>query len=281
MMRLLITGGATGLGQAIALKWAEKWVSKDKDISICIADINQERGDETVGMLSAQGANAFYVHCDITSDDDVKALAQTIESRWGGVDYVFNNAGVATGGSLLDETIEQWQWVFDINVLGMVRVSRALLPLMRKQCSGYFINVASQAGLTPIPYMGSYNAVKAAVVSFSETIKLELAPDNINVSVVCPSFFKTNLDESMRSNNPASHRMINKFFAKADMTKEEVAESIYQQVSQEKFLILTHKLGKRAFLLKKLLPTQRYISNMLNQTKTMKRAMESITKEKI
>ncbi|AXT39734.1 SDR family oxidoreductase [Alteromonas sp. BL110] len=280
-MRLLITGGATGLGQAIALKWAEKWVSKDKDISICIADINQERGDETVGMLSAQGANAFYVHCDITSDDDVKALAQTIESRWGGVDYVFNNAGVATGGSLLDETIEQWQWVFDINVLGMVRVSRALLPLMRKQCSGYFINVASQAGLTPIPYMGSYNAVKAAVVSFSETIKLELAPDNINVSVVCPSFFKTNLDESMRSNNPASHRMINKFFAKADMTKEEVAESIYQQVSQEKFLILTHKLGKRAFLLKKLLPTQRYISNMLNQTKTMKRAMESITKEKI
>ena len=273
-MRILITGGATGLGQAIALKWAEKWVNKNKDISICIADINQERGDETVDMLSAQGASAFYVHCDITSDNDVKTLAQTIETRWGGVDYVFNNAGVATGGSLLDETIDQWQWVFDINVLGMVRVSRALLPLMRKQCSGYFINVASQAGLTPIPYMGSYNSVKAAVVSFSETMKLELAPDNINVSVVCPSFFKTNLDESMRSNNPASHKMINKFFAKADMTKEEEAESIYQQVSQGKFLILTHKLGKRAFLLKKLLPTQRYISNMLNQTKTMKRAME-------
>ena len=273
-MRILITGGATGLGQAIALKWAEKWVNKDKDISICIADINQERGDKTVDMLCAQGANAFYVHCDITSDNDVNTLAQIIETHWGGVDYVFNNAGVATGGSLLDETIDQWQWVFNINVLGMVRVSRALLPLMRKQGSGYFINVASQAGLTPIPYMGSYNAVKAAVVSFSETMKLELAPDNINVSVVCPSFFKTNLGESMRSNNPASHKMINKFFAKADMTKEEVAESIYQQVSQGKFLILTHKLGKRAFLLKKLLPTQRYISNMLNQTRTMKRAME-------
>lgn len=274
MMRILITGGATGLGQAIALKWAEKWVNKDKDISICIVDINQERGDKTVDMLCAQGANAFYVHCDITSDNDVKTLAQIIETHWGGVDYVFNNAGVATGGSLLDETIDQWQWVFNINVLGMVRVSRALLPLMRKQGSGYFINVASQAGLTPIPYMGSYNSVKAAVVSFSETMKLELAPDNINVSVVCPSFFKTNLDESMRSNNPASHKMINKFFAKADMTKEEVAESIYQQVGQGKFLILTHKLGKRAFLLKKFLPTQRYISNMLNQTKTMKRAME-------
>ncbi len=273
-MRILITGGATGLGQAIALKWADKWANKKGTFDICIADINQERGDETVNALIAKGANAFYVHCDITSDSDVQTLAQTIDSRWGGVDYVFNNAGVATGGSLLDESIEQWQWVFDINVLGMVRVSRALLPLMRKQGGGYFINIASQAGLTPIPYMGSYNAVKAAVVSFSETMKLELAPDNINVSVVCPSFFKTNLDESMRSTNPASHKMINKFFAKADMTKEDVAEAIYQQVSKKQFLVLTHKLGKRAFLLKKLLPTQHYISNMLNQTKTMKRVME-------
>ena len=68
--------------------------------------------------------------------------------------------------------------------------------------------------------------------------------------------------------------MLNKFFAKADMTKEDVAESIFQQVDKKQFLILTHKLGKRAFLLKKLLPTQRYIKNMLNQTKMMKRAME-------
>ena len=273
-MRILITGGATGLGQAIALKWAEKWAGKDEGLDICIADINQERGDEAVNMLTAQGANAFYIHCDITSENDVQTLAHTMKTRWGGVDFVFNNAGVASGGSLLDESIEQWQWVFDINVLGMVRVSRALLPLMREQGGGYFINIASQAGLTPIPYMGSYNAVKAAVVSFSETMKLELAPDNIDVSVVCPSFFKTNLDESMRSTNPASHKMLNKFFAKADMMKEEVAESIYQQVNKKQFLILTHKLGKRAFLLKKLLPTQRYIKNMLNQTKMMKRAME-------
>ncbi|WP_394221118.1 SDR family oxidoreductase [Alteromonas gracilis] len=269
-MRIVITGGATGLGRAIAVHWAKKVAGLD----VCIADINEERGNNAVAELSSLGANAFYIHCDITSDSDVRALTQTVESRWGTVDLVFNNAGVATGGSLLDETPEQWQWVFDINVLGMVRVTRAFVPLMRKQGCGYFVNIASQAGLTPIPYMGSYNAVKAAVVSFSETMKLELGPDNIDVSVVCPSFFKTNLDESMRSSNPASHKMINKFFAKADMTKEEVAESIYQQVSKKQFLILTHKLGKRAFILKKLLPMQRYINNMLAQTKSMKRAME-------
>ena len=269
-MRIVITGGATGLGQALAIKWAEK----HPGIEVCIADVNTARANETLELLKGLGAKAFYVHCDITSDDDVRALVHRIEARWQGIDCVFNNAGVATGGSLLDETLEQWQWVFDINMLGMVRVSRALVPLMRQQGHGYFVNIASQAGLTPIPYMGSYNAVKAAVVGFSETMKLELAPDNINVSVVCPSFFKTNLDESMRSSNPAAHKMINRFFSKADITKEDVAESIYQQVQHKRFLILTHKLGKRAYWLKKFLPNQRYINSMLGQTKSMKRAME-------
>lgn len=270
-MRIVITGGATGLGQALAIKWAQK----HHGIKVCIADINAAMGNETIAQLKALGADAFYQHCDITSDSDVDELARVLETTWQGVDVVFNNAGVATGGSLLDETIEQWQWVFDINMLGMVRVSRALMPMMRKQKSGYFINVASQAGLTPIPYMGSYNAVKAAVVAFSETMKLELAAEGIDVSVVCPSFFKTNLDKSMRSTNPAAHKMIDRFFSKADITKEDVAESVYQQVGEKRFLILTHKLGKRAFLLKKLLPSQRYISKMLTQTKSMKRAMES------
>lgn len=269
-MRIVITGGATGLGQALAIKWTEK----HPGIEVCIADVNTARANETLELLKGLGAKAFYVHCDITSDDDVRELVHRIEARWQGIDYVFNNAGVATGGSLLDETLEQWQWVFDINMLGMVRVSRALVPLMRQQGHGYFVNIASQAGLTPIPYMGSYNAVKAAVVAFSETMKLELAPDNINVSVVCPSFFKTNLDESMRSSNPAAHKMINRFFSKADITKEDVAESIYQQVQHKRFLILTHKLGKRAYWLKKFLPNQRYINSMLGQTKSMKRAME-------
>jgi len=261
------------LGQSIALAWA----SKNNNVKICIADIHNIRGEETLSMLNARGIDGFYQHCDITLDEDVNTLISALETRWGGVDLVFNNAGVATGGSLADESIAQWQWVIDINLLGMVRVSQAVLPLFKKQGSGYFVNIASQAGLTPIPYMNSYNAVKAAVVSLSETMKLELAPDNIDVSVVCPSFFKTNLDESMRSDNPAMHKMMARLFKKSDMTREAVANTIYDQVKQKRFLILTHKLGKRAFLMKKLLPSSRYINSMLKQTKAMKRAMEKST----
>ena len=272
--RILITGGATGLGQAIALALSEQHGKNGDQLKVCIADIHEQRGQETLALLTEKGTEAFYQPCDITQDDDVANLVTAIEARWGGVDVVFNNAGVASGGSLSDESIAQWKWIFDINLLGMVRVSKAMLPLFKAQGAGYFVNIASQAGLTPIPYMNSYNAVKAAVVSLSETMKLELAPDNIDVSVVCPSFFKTNLDESMRSDNPAMHKMMARFFKKADMTKEEVAQSICDQVAQKRFLILTHKLGKRAFLMKKLLPTQMYINNMLKQTKAMKRAME-------
>lgn len=103
-MRLLITGGATGLGQALA----EKWAQKHKNIQICVADINETRGAETIEMLQKLGAEAFYFHCDITRSDDVNNLASELQNRWQGIDFVFNNAGVATGGGLLDESIERY-----------------------------------------------------------------------------------------------------------------------------------------------------------------------------
>ncbi len=266
--RLLITGGATGLGKAIAVAWAKHLGTH---VKICVADINEQRANETVKELTTFGAEAFFCHCDITQQSDIDQLKQSIVGKWQGVDIVVNNAGVATGGSLQGESIEQWQWVLNINLIGMVRVSQAFLPVFNSQGNGYFINVASQAGLTPIPFMNSYNAVKAAVISLSETMKLELAPNNIDVSVVCPSFFKTNLDESMRSSEPAMVTMMNRAFEKSDITAEDVAEKIYQQAQSREFLILTHKLGKQAYLMKKLLPSKWYIKSMLKKTKSMQR----------
>lgn len=266
--RLLITGGATGLGKSIALAWAE---NKKSSVNICIADINQERGNATVAELKAQGADAIYVHCDITKQEDIDNLRTEIQSQWQGLDIVINNAGVASGGSLEGESIEQWQWILDINLLGMVRVSQTFYPDFKAQGHGYFINIASQAALTPIPFMSSYNAVKAAVVSFSETMKLELAIDNIDVSVVCPSFFKTNLAESMRTSEPAMKDMMDRILEKAEVSSAQVASTIYQAAHKRTFLILTHKLGKQAFVIKKLMPTAMYIKSMLKKTKFMHR----------
>ena len=266
--RLIITGGATGLGKALALSYAS---NLGANLQICIADINAERAAITISELQALKADAFFYACDVTKQADVKGLYDIIQTKWQGVDIVINNAGVATGGSLEGESLEQWQWIMDINLLSMVRVCQTFYPAFVQQGGGYFINIASQAGLTPIPFMSSYNAVKAAVIGFSETLKLELAHDNIDVSVVCPSFFKTNLDESMRTSEPAMKTMLNRAFERSPINAEQVADIIYQQSLNRPFLILPHKLGKQAFLMKKLLPIEWYIKNMLKKTRSMQR----------
>ncbi len=267
-VRLLITGGATGFGKAMALCWA-RHATDANAVKVCIADIHQQRGEETVAELTQLGAEAYYCQCDITSESDIDKTRSEIVEKWQGVDIVINNAGVATGGSLKGESIEQWQWVFNINLFGMVKVTQSFVDVFRQQGHGYFINVASQAGLTPIPLMGSYNAVKAAVVSFSETMKTELAPENIAVSVVCPSFFKTNLDESMRTTEQIMRESIKRQFNKAEMTAEQVAEQVWRQAQKRHFLILTHKSGKAAYYMKKWLPMEWYLNKIIKATKKM------------
>jgi short-subunit dehydrogenase len=184
---------------------------------------------------------------------------------------LLNNAGVATGGALEFEDIQQWEWVININVLGMVRMCRAFVPIMKQQGGGKIVNVASQAGITPAPLMGSYNASKAAVVSFSETMHLELQDSKIHVSVACPGFFSTNLDESLRSKQPGVAKLVSKMLhTYSDITAAQVAETIYQDSEALKFMSITHKDGRSAFRFKRWLPPMRYLAMMKKQLKNFK-----------
>lgn len=191
--RLVITGGGSGLGRAMALRWARQGAA------ICITDRDAETAGKVAQEVTQAGGDAIAVQADVTSEADWLTVLEQVQQRWGGVDILINNAGVATAGSFETESIEQWQWILDINLLGIVRGCQTFAPLFKQQGHGQIINISSQAGITHMPCMGSYNAVKAAVIAFSETLRLELAADNIQVSVVCPSFFRTNLDKSMRT----------------------------------------------------------------------------------
>lgn len=256
--RVLITGAASGLGKALAFRWAKAGAD------ICVADINQERGDEVVAELKKLGVSAFYQHCDITSDADVAATAEAVLQQFKGIDLIMNNAGVASVGTIAEESVEQWQWVLNINVLGAVRIMHAFLPMLRES-RGYILNVASQAGLTSLPSMGSYAASKAAMVSFSETLRLELVDDNIGCSVLCPAFFKTNLDESVRSGNPAMKSVVTKLLDKATITADEVADAAFNGVQKRQHVIQSHPEGRKASLFKRLFP-ERYLKMMDKQT---------------
>lgn len=247
--RIFITGGASGLGKAVAIKFAAK------GFNVCIGDVNDERGHEAETELKAYAPDAFYVHCDVTSEDDFENVRSQLEARWGGVDIVVNNAGVGgTAGAIEDVSLSDWQWVLDVNLMGVVRGCKTFTPLFKKQKSGHFVNIASAAGLLSAPYMSNYNVTKAGVISLSETLLAELHPHKITTSVVCPAFFQTNLTESMRSHIGGLHSKVNKLMSRSKISAEDVAASIYQAYEKKEFWVVTHPFERRMWQLKRIVP---------------------------
>jgi len=253
--KVLISGAGSGLGKALALRYARAGAE------ICVSDINADGGNEVVQLIENEGGSAFFMACDITQQWDVDKLAIQLAERWESLDILINNAGVATAGLLESETIEQWQWVLDINLLGHVRMTNAMLPMLRnsRQAQRDIVNIASQAGLTPAPGMGSYSMSKAAMVSYSETAHLELANDGIHVSAVCPAFFDTNLNTSLRSDDPKMQNVVDKMIKKSGVSADEIASKVYDAVNARKFLVITHADGRKAYLMKRYLPIESYL----------------------
>lgn len=246
--RVFITGGASGLGFALAKCYAKNgW-------KVCIGDINDERGASAVNELKSVSSEIVYIHCDVTQEISLINIANSLQERWGGVDVVINNAGVAQAGPIEEVSLEDWQWIVNINLLGVVRGCKVFTPIFKRQGGGQFINIASMAGLIHAPMMSSYNATKAAVVALSETLKVELEPSNINVSVVCPAFFKTNLTETMRASNQDIDGMARKLVDKSKVSADTVAEMVFAGAQRGDFHIITHQREKAAWLLKRAVP---------------------------
>ena len=181
-------------------------------------------------------------------------MRSELEQRWGGVDVVVNNAGVATAGSIEDSTIADWEWILDINLLGVVRGCKVFTPLFKHQGSGTFVNVASMAGLMLAPMMGSYNVSKAGVIALSETLSLELRDAGIHICCVCPSFFRTNLASGMRSDLPGIQQNINGLMKRSSVSAEDVADDIARAVRQGDFWVLPHQKERRLWVLKRHAP---------------------------
>lgn len=266
---IFITGGASGLGRAIAEKYAaEGW-------RVCIGDLNEQRGAETVAAIESQGGNCEFVMCDVTKQADLQRVADQLAMEWPSVDVVVNNAGVAQAGDIDTVSLKDWQWIIDINLLGVVRGAKAFTPLFKKQSSGYFVNTASMAGLLNPPGMSAYNVTKAAVVSLSETMDVELEPYGIGVSVVCPSFFRTNLNESMRSTMPGMEKALDKLFEKSPINAEDIANDIFNAVKSKQFYVLPHKDGRQIWTIKRLVPRHIYGGMVRKRAAAMNKKMLS------
>ncbi|KAA0253979.1 MAG: SDR family oxidoreductase [Acidobacteria bacterium] len=254
--RIFVTGGASGLGRAIAERYARAgW-------KVCVGDVHAARLEETLASLEGLGAGAHALSCDVTREEDLEAAAAWLTASWGGVDVVVNNAGVAASGSIADTPLADWQWILDVNLLGVVRGCRVFTPLFRRQGHGRFVNVASVAAFVHPPMISAYAATKAAVLALSESIAVELARDGIGVTVVCPGLVRTNLAETSRAATPRIDALARAFISRARVTPEEVAEKIYHGVARGRFLVQTHPEGRLIVALKRLLPAPLYLKLM-------------------
>jgi NAD(P)-dependent dehydrogenase (short-subunit alcohol dehydrogenase family) len=196
--RAVVTGAGSGIGAAFAVELARRGGR------IVCSDINEVAAAKTVSAIGDQGGEAVAIACDVTRFDDVRELAAQSESWFGGAPtLVINNAGVGSGGASIGElSLEDWQWVLGINLWGPIHGCHVFAPILRSaepsNIPRGIINVASAAAFGAAPSMAAYNVSKAGVLSLSETLAAELSGSAIKVTVLCPTFVKTNIVDSGR-----------------------------------------------------------------------------------
>ena len=246
--RVLITGAGSGLGRALAFRYAEAgW-------RVACADIRMDRAEETVSLITGFGIGAMALQVDVGDDDSFETLRDLVLAAWDGVDLVINNAGVAAGGSVLNASTADWHWMLNINLLGVARGCRLFGPVLIEQGKGHIVNIASFAALAGAPGMACYAAAKAGVVAVSEGLRADLHGSGVGVSVVCPSFFQTNLLESFRGPDTTTRNIAASLMRDAKESAADIAEQIFQAVAHGEFLILPSAEGRQRWRIKRWFP---------------------------
>lgn len=246
----VITGGASGLGKAMAERFAAEGVK------LVLADIEQSVLDKTVGEFKAAGADVIGVQGDVAKPEMLEALLKTTLDTYGKVNILCSNAGVAGGGVTWETTLADWEWVIGVNLLAVINGIRIFVPQMIKQGDEcHIVNTASVAGLTSNPFMATYNVTKHGVVTLSETVhhELKIQGTNIGISVLCPGWVNTGIAESDR-NRPAALANENEEITPiGEMLQAQVkqllvegldpsviGEAVFDAVKNDRFYILTH-----------------------------------------
>jgi NAD(P)-dependent dehydrogenase (short-subunit alcohol dehydrogenase family) len=188
-----VTGAGSGIGRAIARSLAAE------GCNVVVSDVDADRGTAVAAEITQSGGAAVAQRCDVTRMEDLVAARDRCQSAFGGVDIVVNNVGVMVGGRPEAIPESEWQRVFNINVLGMVRSNEVFLPVLMGQRRGHVVNTASASALLNYAYDRTpYAATKAAVLSLSESLYLYLRPHGVGVTCVCPAAVITNILEQLR-----------------------------------------------------------------------------------
>jgi len=249
---IAITGAGSGFGAALAHLYASRgW-------NVAVTDIDEQRARKTLSEIEKPGGDSFSMRLDITKADQWQQLQDQVVQRWGGLEVLVNNAGVAAAGNVEETSMEDWAWVLEIDLMGVVRGCHQFAAIMKRQKAGHIVNVSSFAGLAGLPFICAYGVAKAGVVALSEALRAEMHPYGVGVTVACPSFVKTGLLDSFRSTRPDAKTTVTRWMETSGISAEQIAEEIATAVSKNKFLLLTHAQTRHAWRLKRWFPGRYY-----------------------
>ncbi len=221
---VLVTGASSGIGRATAIAFAKQGAD------LVLAARREVRLVSLASELEKGGVRALPVRCDVTSPPDVEELARRTEQAFGGVDVLVNNAGVGLYGPVEKIGEDQLRTVFEVNVFALLRVTRALLPLMRRRKGGKIVNVSSVLGHRGLPMLGGYCASKAAVNALTESMRIELRPEGIDVLLVSPGLTRSEF-RAVRMHAPGYRQ---EQIPLEEMSAEEVADAVVRACRRNK-----------------------------------------------
>lgn len=198
----IVTGGGSGIGRATAVAFAKEGAK------VVVADYKPESGQETVKMITDAGGQAEFSQTDVSKADQVQAMVDLAAEKFGGLDIIFNNAGVALMADLTSTTEEIWQKTIDVDLKGVFLGIKAAVPEMEKRGKGKIISTASIAGLVGFKGIPAYCAAKGGVVNLTREIALELAAKKINVNAIAPGVIKTNMTTDILKDEKTAQGML-------------------------------------------------------------------------
>ena len=252
------TAVLTGAGSGFGLECAR--IGARLGMNLVLVDVQQDALDRAAAEMQAAGAAVLARRVDVSSAAQMEQLAADVQARFGAPNLVFNNAGVAAGGLVWENSLKDWEWVLGVNLMGVVHGVRLFTPMMLEAARqdpawrGHIVNTASMAGLLSAPNMGVYNVSKHAVVTLSETLyqDLSLVTDQISASVLCPYFVPTGISQSHRNrpgelaaDRPTKSQLIgqamsDKAVGSGKVSAAEVAQKVFDAAAGGHFYIYSH-----------------------------------------
>jgi NAD(P)-dependent dehydrogenase (short-subunit alcohol dehydrogenase family) len=246
----VVTGASMGIGLGLA------WRCAREGMKVVLVSSNKERVEQAATDLcrDVPGAVVLPLQADVAQPEEMEALAQKTWNTFGAAHLIINNAGVALVGSPLDNRLEEWHWIMDVNFWGVFHGIRSFVPRMLQQGEeGHVVNISSVGGLLSSSFLSAYEATKHAVFTLSEGLYYTLKEQNakIGVSVVAPGFVRTNINDYERNRppklgstdwKPHQEVIINRLKESTEngVLPEQVADQVFEGIRHQQLYILTH-----------------------------------------